>query len=160
VQDGIFAHSRNPLYLGNILVFTGLLIILNSWAGWLLAFPLVLLAYLAITRAEEHFLAGKFGDVYETYCQRVNRFWPSLRGLGATIAAHRFDWRRVIRKEYGSTFTWTTAVLLLFIWERVANGAGEAVRASWPVYVSVWLAIVGGYLVARFLKKTRRLRLS
>jgi protein-S-isoprenylcysteine O-methyltransferase Ste14 len=160
VQDGIFAHSRNPLYLGNILVFVGLFLILNSWPGWLIGFPVVLFSYWAIVRAEEHFLEAKFGAEYARYRQRVNRFWPSPCGLGATLAAHRFDWRRVIRKEYGSTFTWMTAVVLLFAWERVANGAGDAVRTDWALYLSAWLAILAAYLVARYLKKTRRLQLS
>ena len=90
----------------------------------------------------------------------MNRLWPSPRGLGATLREHRFDWRRVIRKEYGSTFTWTTAVVVLLVWERTANGLGDRVREQWPAFAGVWLAIVLGYAVARVLKKTGRLRLS
>ena len=33
-----------------------------------------------------------------------------------------FDWRRVIRKEYNSTFTWITCALALLAWETYRNG--------------------------------------
>ena len=65
VVEGFFAHSRNPLYLGNLMVFAGLLIALNSPAGWLVGAPFYLFAYHAITRAEESFLGQKFGAAYQ-----------------------------------------------------------------------------------------------
>jgi protein-S-isoprenylcysteine O-methyltransferase Ste14 len=161
VTEGIFAHSRNPLYVGNFLVVLGLLIVLNSPAGWAIGLPGVLFVYAAITRAEEAFLRGKFGAAYEEYCRRVPRFVPSLRGLGRTLRAREFDWRKVIRKEYGSTFAWATFVIVLLLRERFANGAGEQVREAWPAWAAVWGALVVLYGVARFLKKkTRVLRLS
>ncbi|HMB69807.1 MAG TPA: isoprenylcysteine carboxylmethyltransferase family protein [bacterium] len=161
VTEGIFAHSRNPLYVGNFLVVLGLLIVLNSPAGWTIGLPGVLFVYAAITRAEEAFLRGKFGAAYEDYCRRVPRFLPRMAGLGRTLGAHDFDWRKVIRKEYGSTFAWMTFVILLLIRERVANGAGEQVRESWPAWAAAWASLVLLYGIARFLKKkTKVLRLS
>jgi protein-S-isoprenylcysteine O-methyltransferase Ste14 len=161
VTEGIFAHSRNPLYAGNFLVVLGLLVVLNSPAGWAIGLPGVLFVYAAITRAEESFLRGRFGAAYEEYCRRVPRFVPRLRGLGATLRAHDFDWRKVIRKEYGSTFAWTTFVILLLIRERVANGAGDRVREAWVAWAAAWGSLVLLYGTARYLKKkTGVLRLS
>ena len=157
VQDGIFAHSRNPLYLGNILVFLGLFVVLNSRLGYLLGVPAVLVAYLSITLAEENFLRGKFGAEYVEYCKRVNRFLPSLRGLRTTLSSMRFDWLRVIRKEYGSTWTWMTAVVILLAWERLAVEGWTALRPDLPIFALIWGVIMASYLVVRFLKKTDRL---
>jgi protein-S-isoprenylcysteine O-methyltransferase Ste14 len=157
VQEGVFAHCRNPLYLGNILVFLGLATVLNSWAGWLLGVPAVLFAYMAIVAAEEEFLHRRFGAEYEDYCRRVRRFWPSGRGLRQTLAGFAFDWRRVVKKEYGSTFAWAAAALAVLGWERIANGRGEEVRDRWPLWAATWGLLFAGWGVARFLKKTRRL---
>jgi protein-S-isoprenylcysteine O-methyltransferase Ste14 len=157
VTGGIFAHSRNPLYVGNIAIFVGLLAILNSPLGWVAGVPAVLVAYVALVLAEEEFLRGKFGAPYEAYCRDVNRFLPSWEGLSATIRSMPFDWRRVIRKEYGSTFAWITAVIALLVWERTAVEGSASVRADLPAYTVAWLAALGLWAVARFLKKTKRL---
>lgn len=157
VQDGFFAHSRNPLYVGNMLVFLGLFVMLNSSLGYLVGVPFFAFAYLAIVLAEEDFLLRQFGDEYAAYCRRVNRFVPTLTGLPATMRSMRFDWRRLVRKEYGSTFTWTTTALALLLWERLWHSEGAAANLV-PEVLAVWLALIGGYLLARFLKKTGRLR--
>src|ERR1700752_1925228 len=61
VQDGIFAHCRNPLYLGNILIVAGLAIVHGSWWFYLIGIPFFVFAYSAIVRAEEDFLSRRFG---------------------------------------------------------------------------------------------------
>ena len=157
VQDGFFAHSRNPLYVGNMLVYLGLFVMLNSVAGWFLGVPFFLFAYLAITAAEEDYLAGRFGLVYEEYRRRVPRFVPDPRGLGVTLRGMHFDWKRLIRKEYGSTFAWMTVALAVLVREGVAwHGWGVAGASSARV-LPVWGVLVVAYGLARFLKKTRRL---
>lgn len=158
VQDGFFAHSRNPLYVGNMLVFLGLFVMLNSSLGYLVGVPFFVFAYIAIVLAEEDFLGRQFGDEYAAYCRRVNRFLPSLAGLGATIRGMRFDWRRLVRKEYGSTFTWMTTALALLLWERRSWGGAPAAAPLVPAVLAAWLALIAAYLLARFLKKTGRLR--
>ena len=158
VTGGLFAHSRNPLYVGNIAVFVGLLVILNSPLGWLFGVPAVLVAYRAIVAAEEDFLRRKFGAPYDEYCRDVPRFLPAWRGLGATIRSMPFDWRRVVRKEYGSTFAWVTGVLGLLVWERAAVDGWASVRPDLASYGGFWLAALVLYGIARFLKKTKRLQ--
>lgn len=158
VQDGIFAHSRNPLYVGNIAVFVGLFVVLNSVLGYLVGVPAVFLAYISLVSAEETFLLGKFGDTYREYCRRVPRFLPKLSGLRETIRTQRFNWRRLIRKEYGSTWTWVTVVIGLCYWERLAVEGAEVARSSLEACLLAWGAITVAYGVARFLKKTGRLR--
>jgi protein-S-isoprenylcysteine O-methyltransferase Ste14 len=157
VTAGLFAHSRNPLYVGNMAVFVGLFVILNSRLGWLLGVPFVFVGYASLVRAEEDFLRRKFGAPYEDYCRNVNRFIPSLRGIRSTLSSMRFNWRRVVVKEYGSTWTWLTVVIALLFWERVVVEGVESIRGDAPAYVSCWLGVTFLYGVARFLKKSRRL---
>ena len=71
VQHGLFAYSRNPIYLADALVLVG-------WACWLgsakalLVLP-VFLAYISVMqiRAEEQALSKAFGNDYLDYCARV-----------------------------------------------------------------------------------------
>jgi protein-S-isoprenylcysteine O-methyltransferase Ste14 len=157
VTAGLFAHSRNPLYLGNLLGIFGLLLVLNSKLGYLVGVPFFLFAYLAITAAEEDFLRARFGAEYDEYCHRVPRFRLRLAGLAATLRSMAFDWRRLLRKEYGSTFSGATAIMGLLLWEAWRQGGREALagRAAW--LAPVWGALTVLYLLARWLKKSGRL---
>ena len=157
VQNGFFAHSRNPLYVGNMMVFLGLFLVLNSTWGYLVGVPFFYIAYLSITLAEEDFLRKEFGEEYIAYCRRVNRFLPSLKGIGATMRSMSFDWGRLIRKEYGSTFIWITTALGLLLWEVAARHGWESVGPRGRVLATVWGVTLAAYLLARYLKKMGRL---
>src|SRR5262245_51652081 len=104
VDGGMFAHSRNPLYVGNLLIIFGLALVHNGWAMYLIALPVFLFVYAAIVSAEEEYLSQRFGEAYVDYCQRVPRWWPSSRGMVDTIQTGDFDWLKVLRKEYGTPF--------------------------------------------------------
>ncbi len=74
VTSGIYAWTRNPMYLGLSILLLGWGIKLGSLsplAGPLLFIPLIW--YVQI-RAEEHVLQIRFGEDYERYCRRVNRW--------------------------------------------------------------------------------------
>src|SRR4030067_651023 len=101
VQSGIFSHSRNPLYLGNLLILTGVGIVSNSWLFVAFGLPFFVFAYLSIIHAEENYLRNKFGQEFKDYCSRVNRIIPNLSGMGSTIRTMEFDWKRLIAKEHG-----------------------------------------------------------
>ena len=158
VTGGFFAHCRNPLYVGNILVLLGLLTIWNSPAAWAVGVPFFLVGYAAIVAAEESFLRGKFGAAFDAYCARVPRWVPRLRGLRASLEGMEFHFRRVVIKEYGSTAAWMLASCALLLGDSLSHQPWSArpayhaaVAGAMPVLVVLWG-------VARWLKKTRRLR--
>jgi protein-S-isoprenylcysteine O-methyltransferase Ste14 len=157
VVEGLFAHCRNPLYVGNMLQFTGLVIILNSPVGYFIGLPFFALSYYSIVLAEEGFLRAKFGASFEEYCRRVNRFVPSFRGLGATLHSMSFNWRRVIRKEYGTTFVWVTTLLALLAWESYNHHGWPAAQPTVSLLLGLWVLLVLGYATARYFKKSGRL---
>jgi protein-S-isoprenylcysteine O-methyltransferase Ste14 len=153
VQAGVFAHCRNPLYVGNLLVILGLGLIANSMLFLLVGMPFFLFAYVAIVAAEENFLRQKFGAEFDAYCQRVGRFVPNFSGFGKTCQGMEFNWRRVIVKEYGSTFAWLAAACALLIKDRWM----ETRTFSEPQTLALLgaLALVtAAYAVARYLKKS------
>jgi protein-S-isoprenylcysteine O-methyltransferase Ste14 len=110
VTGGIYAHTRNPMYLGNLLILAGVAITTNSWICVAVAMPLGAFAYISIVAAEERFLREKFGDAYDAYARDVPRWSVRLRGLASTLRAGKFHWRRLLVKEYGTTTAWVAAV--------------------------------------------------
>lgn len=75
VSNGVFAWTRNPIYLGNTILLAGFAIALR-W-GWLaILTPLTVLAVtrLAIVREEAH-LALRFGEEWRAYSARVRRWF-------------------------------------------------------------------------------------
>jgi len=156
VVDGVFAHARHPLYVGNLLLLTGLMVIWNSPLGYVVT-ALLGLGLFSMARAEEAFLARKFGSEYEAYCARVPRFIPRVQGLGTTLSRFSFDWKRVVRKEYGTTFSWTTTAVALLALERIRwDGLSGAAPALAPL-AAAWLVLATLWMTARRLKLARRL---
>jgi protein-S-isoprenylcysteine O-methyltransferase Ste14 len=137
VQDGIFAHCRNPLYVGNMMIAAGILILHNDPVAYVGGLVFFAIAYLAIVAAEERYLRNRFGAEYEAYCRLVPRFALRLKGLRATLGSTEFDWRRVVRKDYGTIFTTASLAVLLVVRERVEWD-------GWPAGKS---AVVAGCLV-------------
>ena len=73
-MDGVYRLTRNPMYLGMLLVLTGLAIGFGSW-GVVLALPLVaLIIDRFVIAREEVCLADLFGESYQAYRSRVRRW--------------------------------------------------------------------------------------
>jgi protein-S-isoprenylcysteine O-methyltransferase Ste14 len=73
VEDGPYARSRNPMYVGWSLMYLGITLVLGS--VWLLVLlPLVLAVTHAAVISEERRLAREFGRQFEGYTTRVRRY--------------------------------------------------------------------------------------
>ena len=74
VVSGLYKISRNPMYLGMLLILAGWTIWLGNPLGVLPVFLFIVsITYLQI-KPEEHALEEKFGDSYRDYKQRVRRW--------------------------------------------------------------------------------------
>jgi protein-S-isoprenylcysteine O-methyltransferase Ste14 len=85
IISGPFAHVRNPLYVGNILLYTGLGIMSYSLFPWLQLAGLVFftIQYHFIIMGEEAHLKTDFGKEYLDYLQNVPRLFPRLSAYKA-----------------------------------------------------------------------------
>jgi protein-S-isoprenylcysteine O-methyltransferase Ste14 len=152
VQGGVFDHCRNPLYLGNILICIGLTLVAHSWTFYLLI-PFVLLAYSCIVAAEEAFLRERFGAEYGAYCARVRRWWPRWGGWRQSLEGMRFNWGRVLVKEYNTSLLLVLSLALLLLWRQYRLGGAESLPSP-PALVASLAAWAAVYLLARWLKKS------
>ena len=155
VTEGIFAHCRNPLYVGNILIVAGLGLMSNSLLFNVVATPLFIFMYMAIVRAEEAFLRGKFGVAYDAYASDVNRWLPRLSGLSETFGSMEFNWRQVLIREYTTTYIWLSAAVLLVMKNLAAAPDDGLFEAYWGWGVALLVALLVAYVTVRTLKIRR-----
>ncbi len=80
IVSGPFAHLRNPLYLGNILLYTGLGIMSFALFPWLqvIGFIFFSFQYYLIVKEEEKYLIDTFGEQYIEYKKNVPGFIPRV----------------------------------------------------------------------------------
>lgn len=74
IATGLYARSRNPMYLGMAITGLGLAVALHSMTA--AVFTLVAMAVVgsAVIGREEAYLEAKFGDAYRAYTARVRRW--------------------------------------------------------------------------------------
>lgn len=115
IASGPFAHVRNPLYLGNILLWTGFAI--AARLVWLAPFVVVLLAleYHAIVRWEEQLLMTRIGEPYRRYTRDVPRWIPSFSSDTTMAPPAPFSWRETLFSERGTLIAIGAGFVLLWL---------------------------------------------
>jgi protein-S-isoprenylcysteine O-methyltransferase Ste14 len=112
--SGPYAYTRNPLYLGTLLVAAGLVIAARSvWLGVLFA-AVFLFVYLPVIELEEQHLRRLF-PAYERYATEVPMLWPRFgasRGNAFRLALY---WKN---QEYQAALGLLAGVLYL-VWKVV-----------------------------------------
>jgi protein-S-isoprenylcysteine O-methyltransferase Ste14 len=76
-MTGPYAHTRNPLYLGSMLIAAGFAVALLSWPVALVLALGFAAIYIPVIASEERFLRATFPS-FDGYCQRVPRLIPRL----------------------------------------------------------------------------------
>jgi protein-S-isoprenylcysteine O-methyltransferase Ste14 len=81
VVSGPYAHVRNPLYIGNMLMYLGIGIMSMALFPYLHIAALLFFfwQYFVIIKEEESFLKGKYGKSFENYLASVPKLIPSFR---------------------------------------------------------------------------------
>ena len=72
--DGPFRFTRNPIYLGMVLLLSGAAVGLGSLSPWFVIPPFILAIAFDVIPAEEAMLTETFGDAYRAYQSRVRRW--------------------------------------------------------------------------------------
>lgn len=111
---GPYAHTRNPLYLGSLLMAVGVAVASSStWVVLVVAAYLVAF-YPAVMREEAAFLRERFTAEYDTWAAAVPILLPRLTPGGPS--ATRFEWRRVwANREWRAALALPAVVALLHL---------------------------------------------
>ena len=75
--SGPYAHTRNPLYLGSLLMGLGFCVAARSWWVGVALVVMFFAIYLPVIRDEETFLRRTFPE-FEEYARRVPKMLPRL----------------------------------------------------------------------------------
>jgi protein-S-isoprenylcysteine O-methyltransferase Ste14 len=75
---GPYAHVRNPIYLGSIILGFGMVLMIGDRRLLTLCLLTFVALYFGLIPAEEEFLSQKFREEYERYCRNVPRLLPRL----------------------------------------------------------------------------------
>jgi protein-S-isoprenylcysteine O-methyltransferase Ste14 len=85
--SGPYAYTRNPLYLGSLMLAAGFAIAARSW--WIVGIMLLMFAviYIPVIAGEERYLRQAFPE-YDDYARHVPRFLPRLTRYGSQRSAY------------------------------------------------------------------------
>lgn len=113
-MTGPYAHTRNPLYLGSILIAAGFAVALLSWPVAVVLAAVFLLIYVPVIASEERFLRATFPE-FEAYCKRVPRLIPRLTPGITEVPSGHFSAELYLRhREYNSVIGAALLYLSLF----------------------------------------------
>ncbi len=154
VTGGMFAHCRNPMYLGNVLMVVGVGLVANSASFLLIIAPAVIFIYQAIILAEENYLQSKFGESYREYCREAGRWTLNLKNLRNTVQDTPFSWKRVLLKEHGTTF-FLMVILFVIVVTRLHTNDPAYFYSQLPTVFLAGMLILWFYVAMRIVKKLK-----
>ncbi len=118
VVSGAFAHLRNPLYLGNILLYTGIGIMSMALFPYLQIVAIIYFyfQYRVIIWSEEKYLQETFGEDFEDYKRNVPRFIPRFSSYkNGKVVQPKFDISKGLKSEKDSLLAFFSVTVLLML---------------------------------------------
>ena len=120
IIKGPFAYVRNPLYVGNILIYVGLGVMSYALFPYLQILGLLFFGfqYYLIVKSEEEFLSSKFGEAFKDYVLNVPRFLPRItKYVDENIKQPPFKPEAGIRSERRSLQAlFGTSLIIIIAW--------------------------------------------
>jgi protein-S-isoprenylcysteine O-methyltransferase Ste14 len=112
--SGPYAYTRNPLYLGSLLIGVGLVLAGAQWALGVVFVIFFLVVYGPVMRREERNLRQRFGQTFDEYAAAVPLFFPVRKP--AKRSQEKFEWKRYRRnREYEAALGYLVGVIFLVV---------------------------------------------
>ncbi|MEO5915259.1 MAG: isoprenylcysteine carboxylmethyltransferase family protein [Luteolibacter sp.] len=121
VTEGMFSVCRNPLYVGNMLIYAGQFLMFGNYPCFAIGVLSFWFIYECIIAAEEYYLRDKFGPAYDEYCRDVPRWMPKLSKISEATAGMKFDWKKVLYKDYSTMSSTLTILAFIQLWKVLAH---------------------------------------
>lgn len=151
-SSGIYSIVRNPLYIGNIFIYSGLLITYSNFAALIIFDLLLIIQYYFIINFEENYLKKKFGEDYKNYCKKTRRIIPGLKNVKKPD--YKFNLLRVLFSENDSIFNSLFLFFIILIYkEKIFSGELSDLGSAYIVIVSILILL---YIWIKFAKRKRK----
>ncbi len=154
VTEGIFGICRNPLYVGNVLIYIGVFLLHGDPLVATLGIIVFLFIYQCIILAEEAYLADKFGVGYQHYCADVPRWALRLNLLKASTEGMSFDTRKAIMKDYSTIATTLVMLALTLLYKQATASATLKTETFIPFAVFITVIICCALAIRVWKKKS------
>ncbi|MCK4640691.1 MAG: isoprenylcysteine carboxylmethyltransferase family protein [Candidatus Marinimicrobia bacterium] len=121
---GIYSYVRNPLYLGNVIIYMGFALFAGGlWVFYLMFIALIyfVFQYGMIISLEEKTLADLFGENYQEYRQNVHRLFPRFTAWQPDKTIERVSWNKVIRAEKSTLINQCIFLIVILIKEIIVH---------------------------------------
>lgn len=125
LEDGPYVYTRNPRYLGNLLLGLGGCVLAGLKVCLLPYFLLWACIHVPIVAHEEHSLAQRYGSAYLEYCARVPRFL-GIPGRSLLPQILPLRWDLAFCLEMSTIAGWLSLGAFLQVWRAVQLGASPA----------------------------------
>ncbi len=157
VQGGVYGLSRNPMYVGNILIVIGMCLIARAPMAYVTIIPLFFYIYAAIVATEENFLRGKFGKEFEEYCRHVPAFIPNFHGFPKSFEDMRYNWKRALRQDLSTLVGVLFGLALFPVWRMLWFYGFDGLKLHLLKTLGLSAAILLFYGTVFSLKKSHKL---
>lgn len=154
VTEGVFGISRNPLYLGNMLICVGMFLMHGDPYVLLIGVTVYAFVYVCIVLTEEAYLDKKFGSAYRAYAADVPRWWPKFSRFRDATDGMAFNFRRVIQKDYTTIASTLIILALIELYEKVINAGGAGERPA-MLFLATCVLLCGLFVLAVKVGKKR-----
>jgi protein-S-isoprenylcysteine O-methyltransferase Ste14 len=150
--SGIYSVVRHPLYLGNYLMWIGIVLFTKNYSFTIIVSLLYWIYYERIMFAEERFLERKFGEQYLSWSLNVPAFIPALKRYSKNQVP--FSLKSVLRREYSGVLA--TVIGFVFVELLINYSRWGVFIVEKPFLYALAITAIAA-LTLRFLKHSTKL---
>lgn len=149
---GFYSIVRHPLYLGNFIIFLGIVLFVKVWWFAVISALLFWLYYERIMFKEEEFLREKFGEPFLKWAEKTPAFMPLFRNWQSPN--QRFSLKRTIYREYIGFFEIIACFTLLEIIKNFLETGEFVSHIGWAIFFTTGLLL---FVTVRIVKKVGKI---
>ncbi|MDD5773266.1 MAG: methyltransferase [bacterium] len=151
-STGIYSILRHPLYLGNFLIFSGMVLLVESVWLFIVSILFFWLYYERIMFAEEEFLRKKFGDIFLRWAEKTPAFIPRFDHFQKPEIS--FSFKNVLKREYTAFFQIIISFTLIKVLSNFFTEGKLSVDMFWLILLLIGFLI---YITLMMLKRKTKL---
>lgn len=149
---GIYSVCRNPLYLGNYIIWLGLSIYTLNTLFTIILSLFFIIYYGKIIKTEEEYLLNKFGNSFLKWKNKTPKFFPSFNYYNQE--KYSFSLKTVLKREYSSVLATVISFFYIDILINIKMNANNLVNKELLIIFLITTLLT---IILRIIKKNTTL---